>query len=233
MHVAVTSARPHNSGFHGALEIALKLFSVDRRGFYVEGKNLELTPNQPATPGVLEHIDAMQPEGYSWHGLQYYRNAPAPDVSQDAPMRFLTAASQALAVGNVGQASQFMNSLHAAMRQSRSEMLDLLLERTREAHFPDRPSRYKSVFAVETLDEALAFRASHGKPEHPVYELEPLGKTHRGDMSVYTYATPSSVAMLDYLMHLYWRGETLTAANYKTQWEHVLELPVAVVKKVA
>ena len=211
----------------------MKLFSVDRRGFYVEGSNLELTPNQPVTPGVLEHIDAMQPDGYSWHGLQYYRNPPAPEVAQDAPMRFLGAADQALEVGNVAQARQFLNFLRAAMSHSRSEMLDLLLERTREAHFPDRPSRYRSVFAVETLEEALAFRASYGKPEHPVYELEPLGKTHRGDMSVYTHATPVSVATLDHLMHLYWRGETLIMPNYKTQWEHVLELPVAVVKKVA
>lgn len=212
----------------------MKLFSVDRRGFYVEGKNLELTPNLAATPGdVLEHIHTLHPEGYSWHGLQYYRNPPAPDVSQEAPMRFLTAASQALAVGNVAQARQFMHSLEAAMRHSRSEMLDLLLERTREAHFPDRPSRYQSVFAVESLDEALAFRANYGNAGHPVYELEPLGRTHRGDMAVYTATTPSSVAMLDHLMHLYWRGETLTTPNYKTQWEHVLELPVAVVKKVA
>jgi hypothetical protein len=212
----------------------LTYFSVDRRGFYVEGSNLELTHNVAAAPGdVMAHIGEMHPEGYSWHGLQYYRNAPAPHVSQDAPLRFLDAAMQALQFHDVAQATQFLSSMRAAMTHSRSEMLDLLLERTREAHFTDKPSRYQSVFAVETLDEALAFRASHGNPAHPVYELEPLGKAHRGDMSVYTYATPSSVAMLDHWMHLYWRGETLTVPNYKTQWEHVLELPVAVVKKVA
>jgi hypothetical protein len=212
----------------------LKYYSVDRRGFYVEGANLELTHNPATTPGdIFEHIHQMHPEGYSWHGMQYYRDAPAPAVAADAPMRFLQAAGQALSMGNAVQAGQFLNSLHAAMVHSRSQMLDLLLERTRAAFFPDRPSRYQSVFAVESLDEALAFRAAYGAPEHPVYEVLPLGKSHRGDMAVYTAVTAASVAMLDYLVHLYWRGETWTEPNHKPQWEHVLELPVAVVKKVA
>jgi hypothetical protein len=111
-----------------------------------------------------------------------------------------------------------------------SAVLELLLETTRKAHYPDKPSRYQSMFACAALDEAIGFRSVHGKPENPVYELEPLGKVHRGDMAMYTFA-PSAAGM-DHRLHLYWRGETLQIPGHVPKWEYVLELPVAVGNKV-
>jgi hypothetical protein len=111
-----------------------------------------------------------------------------------------------------------------------SAVLELLLETTRKAHYPDKPCRYQSMFACALLEEALGFRRTNGKPSDPVYELEPLGKVHRGDMAIYTLAP--SAAGIDHRVHLYWRGETLQIPGHVPQWEYVLELPVAVGTKI-
>ncbi|WP_176058565.1 hypothetical protein [Paraburkholderia sp. BCC1876] len=109
-------------------------------------------------------------------------------------------------------------------------VLELLLEATRKAHYPDKPSRYQSMFASVTLEEALGFKSVHGKPTDPVYEVAPQGTVHRGDMAIYTFAP--SAAGIDHRLHLYWRGETLQIPGHIPKWEYVLELPVAVGNRV-
>ena len=52
----------------------------------------------------------------------------------------------------------------------RSEpFLELLLEFVRRAEFSERPSRYQSLFAWGSWEEALRWRVEACRPEHPVW----------------------------------------------------------------
>lgn len=111
-----------------------------------------------------------------------------------------------------------------------SAHLELLLEACRKSHFPHKPCRYQSMFACETIGEALQFRASHGMATDPVFEVMPQSGAHRGDMAI--LALSSSAAAQDHRLHLYWEGKTLDIPGYVARWEYVLPLPVLVGKRV-
>lgn len=112
-----------------------------------------------------------------------------------------------------------------------SLLLEMLLEGTRKAYFPDKPSRYQSMYAFDSLDEALAFRQSHSHPGAHIYELEPQARVHRGDMAIYRINL--RVAEIDQSMHLYWQGKTRDTDGHRSEWEHVLELPVLIGRRVS
>lgn len=173
----------------------MEYYSVDRRGVYIEGKQIILEPNiDPKGNFVVAHINERYPNGFSKHGIQYFR-----DPSSDQSDGF-----------------------------RRSGFIELLLEATRKAHYPDKPSRYQSMFAWGTLDEALQFRAQ--KPEDPIYKITAMGQVHRGDMTLLNIS--DSFACIDHRMHLYWQSETLHHVGYETVWELVLELPVKIGEKI-
>lgn len=175
-----------------------KFYSIDRRGAYVEGERLNLLPGRdPDDNAVHAHINRMYPGGFSRHGVQYYRDPPAPDP---------TGANH------------------------NSGLLELLLEATRAAYYPEKPSRFQSVFAWETVDAALKFKALYAQAEHPIFELAPQARVHRGDMAI--YALNQTIACIDHRLHLYWQGKTLEFPGHQPVWEAVLELPVFVGKTV-
>lgn len=180
-----------------ALGKATKFYSVDRRGVYFEGRPLELVPNGMAGNDIEAHIHQRYPQGFSRHGMQYFRDG--------------------------------WNGI--SFEDWRGGMLEQLLEATRLAHYPDKPGRFQSMFATASLDDALAFRGGYGLPGHGIYEIQPQGKVHRGDMGL--IAVGSSFATTDHKMHLYWQGKTLDLEGYVPSWEYVLELPALVGNKVA
>lgn len=174
-----------------------KYYSVDRRGVYFEGRALTLAPNETAANDVESHVHQRYPQGFSRHGIQYFRDAWIPGTFEDW----------------------------------RGGMIEQLLEATRLAHYPDRPGRFQSVFATDSLDWAKNFRETHGRPEHGVYEIQPQNKVHRGDMGL--LAVGNTFATTDHKMHLYWQGKTLELAGYSPFWEYVIELPALVAGRVA
>lgn len=180
----------------------MKYYSVDRRGVYAEGKRIMLEPNpDPGGNDIHAHINRMYPDGFSLHGAAHYRNVPPPARTAEEAQRAYTSA-----------------------------LLDYMLEACRKGHFPEKPSRYQSMFACESIEDAVRFRASHGKESDPIFELAPEAVVHRGDMALYTMAP--TMAGLDHRLHLYWQGETLEISGHPTQWEHVLALPVSVGRRV-
>lgn len=177
----------------------VEYFTVDRRGFLSEGARIILEPNGPAGDNeIIQHIGAMFPEGFSRHGMQYFRDGLPPNITQ---------------------------------QDYRSGVVELLLEGTRRAHYPEKPSRYQSLFAFESLDAARSFRAAMGMPPNPIFSLHAGGRVHRGDMALYSLT--DSWAAIDHRLHLYWQGKTLTQPGYTPKWECLLELPIVVGEKVA
>lgn len=176
----------------------MNYFSVDRRGIYIAGEAISLAVNAGHGGNEIKaHINQMYPEGFSRHGVQYFRDPWLERTPSDL----------------------------------QSGILELLLEGTRKAYYPEKACRYQSVFATDSIESAINFRTSHGKPEDSIHELHPQAEPHRGDMAI--YSLNGTFASMDHRFHLYWQGKTLDILGHQPQWEYVLPLPVMIGDRVA
>jgi len=102
--------------------------------------------------------------------------------------------------------------------------IELLFEYVRRAHFPDKPSRFASFFAVDSLPAAIEFNAKYGGGAAAIWEVE-ANAHFRGDMTLLT--SGQSNLFYSYFAHLYWSGE---AGPEKPFWEILLACPVKVLQ---
>lgn len=106
---------------------------------------------------------------------------------------------------------------------------ETVLEAVRQELFPDKPSRLKSFFALESLADAIAYRNQNG-PTNLIYEVEiesakSGGNMHRGNYDrVQDFNAPVMQSMKQCAV-LYWT-ETPTE-----KIEIVIELPATIVRQ--
>lgn len=110
---------------------------------------------------------------------------------------------------------------------------ELTFEWIRRGAFPDRPSRFASFFATETIDDARKFRALFSKDATgnpiPAAIWEVKGKGgFRADMALIS-GQQATILPMSYLAHTYWSG---TTPNPEPFWEVVLPLPIWVVRRI-
>jgi hypothetical protein len=103
--------------------------------------------------------------------------------------------------------------------------IELIFELVRRAEHPDRPSRYTSIFAAESLEAALGWRTEVDASDAPIYEVE-APAAFRGDAEHLTLA--GTVADVWMRAGAFWRGDATPAPR----WELLLEPPVRVVAAV-
>lgn len=103
--------------------------------------------------------------------------------------------------------------------------IELIFELVRRAEHPDRPSRYTSVFAAETLEEAIAWRIEVDAPDAPIYEVEATA-AFRGDAEQLTLS--GTVAEVWMRAGAFWRGK----GTATPRWELLLEAPVRILAAV-
>lgn len=125
-------------------------------------------------------------------------------------------------VSNHGERYFLQNEAKALIA---SPMLELLFEQVRRASFPERPSRFQSMFAVETLEEALQFRSRYGGAA--IYAVT-ADITFRADMSLLN--GENSTLVTSWLAHRYWDGK---AGPTNAFWEWLMKCPVKVGNRVA
>lgn len=118
----------------------------------------------------------------------------------------------------------FINN--SAMIYERSEFLDWGLEFYRRGVFPEKPSRYTSLFAWDTPEKAKHFRLTDCKPSDKIFTIQ-TDSYHRGDMSL--LRNDQSVLGFTYRMELYWSGNTF---NPEPVWEYICPLPVTIGEQV-
>jgi hypothetical protein len=106
-----------------------------------------------------------------------------------------------------------------------NDVIDLLFEYVRRSEFPDRPSRYQSVFGSPNLEAAKAFREEFGRANDPIWEIE-ADRHFVGDMRHLTLA--GSALAISYRAHRYWLGEP----SNDPLWEALVVPPVRVLKEV-
>lgn len=117
-------------------------------------------------------------------------------------------------------------------------LIGLILELVRRSDFPDKPSRYQSLFACQEISEVKQFRellanerGDDGIRTAPIYEVRNQNPVHRGDMRLLNSDGP----ILDIYRraHLYWSGESLTHANGEDPfWEILIPLPASTGRRV-
>ncbi|WNF23168.1 hypothetical protein [Mesobacillus jeotgali] len=107
-------------------------------------------------------------------------------------------------------------------------------EYVRRAGFNQRPSRFQSVFAFETLEDLEKFKIEREIEESiPVFLVE-CDKFFRADMNLISY-NPSPLSM-SCLAYNYWSGETNEDINKRfgiePLWENLLVGPVHVLARI-
>lgn len=108
--------------------------------------------------------------------------------------------------------------------------LELIYEYIRRANFPDRPSRFQSIFAFENLDSAKRFRDQFSSvlphPANSIWLLE-ANRGFRANMRLLT--RECSVLGQSCTAHFYWQG---VAAADNPFWEILLVPPIRVLQRI-
>jgi hypothetical protein len=156
-------------------------FHVDRIGGLQAGERLGLF--MPWTDALadptLQHVAQLFPTGVTRHGWGYLLS----DTLVFPP--------------------RLAGCDEAALAAMRNHAIELLYEYVRRAEFGDRPSRFQSVFAWESLQDAQRFVAASGAAAPTIWRLEGT-ITFRADINLVTLA--GSMRTTSEAAHRYWRG---------------------------
>ncbi len=116
-------------------------------------------------------------------------------------------------------------------RNALTSRIEGYTEAVRRAHYPDRPSRFVSMFGSKTLEEALVFRQGFGAPTHPIYEVE-CERWFEADMHL--LESGESILMQSHYAHCYWAQRPGAPLPCRPPlWEVLLPLPLTVLRRVA
>lgn len=117
-------------------------------------------------------------------------------------------------------------------------LIGLILELVRRSDFPDKPSRYRSLFACQEISEVKQFRellanerGDDGIRTAPIYEVWNEAPVHRGDMRLLDSDGP----ILDIYRraNLYWSGKSISHTNGEEPfWEILIPLPASTGRRV-
>lgn len=108
-----------------------------------------------------------------------------------------------------------------------SPALELTFEYVRRARYPDRPSRFQCMFAVDSIDAAKAFRDKHADAGSSIWQIE-AETLFRANMNM-LYAG-DSILVTSYRANTYWAGEP--GRDGSPFWEYLLKCPVRIKKRV-
>ena len=115
------------------------------------------------------------------------------------------------------------------LRDGKDRLLEMIVELVRRLEFPDKPSRYTSVFAYATVDAAIDFRDNRAPADTPVWRVRADGPTHLADAR-HVNLEPMPLAIIDRALR-YWRGEFEPNPD-PWQRECLLTPPVEVIEQV-
>jgi hypothetical protein len=147
--------------------------------------------------------------------LTRYDDVGPPEIAQHLDMLFPDGVTQ--------HGETYLVDSRADM-QIASPVIELLWENVRRSHFPTAPSRFQSVFAVDTLEAARAFRQRCHCPCARIWVVESSGAGFHADMNLLTLN--ASALRTNWHAHQYWSHQE--SENSPTFWEFLLRPPVKV-----
>ncbi|HII4062765.1 TPA: DUF2441 domain-containing protein [Yersinia enterocolitica] len=121
-------------------------------------------------------------------------------------------------------------------------LIGLVFELVRRSHFPEKPSRYQSLFACQHISEVKEFREQLADEREedeirnaPIYEVFTDEAVHCGDMRLLSDDCP--VLELYRRAYLYWSGEPAPVREGKEEekpfWELLIPLPVLIGRQIS
>jgi hypothetical protein len=182
-----------------------RFYHIDRTGRLKKGDVIELTRYDDIPEECLQHhVDSLFPEGVSAFGDWYFLNSK---------MKAMTKTEDGSIILNY------------------SAIIDLLFEYVRRSNYSHRPSRFQSLFAFESQNEANNFRKNHCKSIGDLWEVEcDDSQPFKADMN--NLKLEGSLLMISYRASCYWEGRPCPYTSKTPVWELLLKPPIRVVKKI-
>lgn len=107
----------------------------------------------------------------------------------------------------------------------REEIIEIIFEYVRRSSFADKPSRYQSFFAFESLGDAKKFKNDRHQSGSSIWEIE--GEcSFKADMRLLEIRRPLLGTSLK--AHLYWSGEF----SIDPFWEILLLPPIKIIRQI-
>lgn len=206
------------------------LYHLDRLGKLTDGQDINLIPisEMETDIGNSEFLRSFS-DGVSNHALTYLTNTskylfslPFAFQSVETPIDFISAAS-------LSMNKNFVDA----------QINEVTLELVRRSNFPNLPSRFRSIFAVDSIDEFKNWKEltyENGTPvKHNVFSFDVHGGLYRFDSNwlkggisfgfdrsagKYFFGFMPA-ASYDYAFN-YWSG----LPSPCPRWEYLVELPV-------
>lgn len=120
-------------------------FNVDRDKSLEKGQEIKLVHYNNIEPEKLQkHSDLLFPKGFSRHGERYF-------VSSQIRVEFKESGLLSLVKDNYIKTTS----------NSRNGIIEILYEYVRRSNFPDKPSRFQSLHAFQTIGDAKKFRKEY------------------------------------------------------------------------
>ncbi len=104
-------------------------------------------------------------------------------------------------------------------------IVDLVFELIRIHGYPDKPSRYQSVFGATTADGIRQFRSEFGQPHQRIFKVE-CQKYFEADMRLVSLGASAASAIN--LARKYWSGQS----SVNPLWEVLMVPPVLVLEQI-
>lgn len=107
-----------------------------------------------------------------------------------------------------------------------SPMLELIIEYVRRADYKNKPSRFQSFFAFDSLSQAKDFRSEYGETSNAIYKIN-TDIYHKANMKL-LYAG-NSILVTSYFANSYWQS---VPGIEEICWEYLLPLPVTILDRI-
>ena len=119
----------------------------------------------------------------------------------------------------------FLNSKSNPMLSA--PQTELIVEYVRRACYPQCPSRFQSLFAVETIQQAQQFRQKYDGDSGSIWQIEvDTTQIFKADMNL--LGVGASILVSSFAAHEYWKGNM----SSDPFMEYLVQLPVIIKTKV-
>jgi len=118
---------------------------------------------------------------------------------------------------------EFVNDNFGKSYMSYMPIIEKTFELVRRISFPERPSRFESLFGWQTLEEAQNFKEKLGEPNNKIYKVS-TSSFFKADMNL-LYAPTIAGTIL--LAEKYWQGN----AGQNPCWEILMSAPIKIIEE--
>lgn len=198
------------------------MLHVDRSGSLRVGDELKLERALvvDGEPGLTAHISSRFPDGLSRHGLRYlYEGSPDPAWTLNHGRRVTRPGEPETVVVTVEEAAE-----HAM--EATNHQIEIVFELVRREVAPHAPSRFASIFAVDSARDARRFHEAFPGPATPFLCTLRGEPGPRFDMQ---WLTGGSGLKLWHQAANYWTS----VPTDDPLWEYVLPAPQQVTERRA